>query len=411
MRVEIITVGDEVLRGETAENNTVWLSITLTAAGLPPSRETALPDDIDVIRDELSAAAARSETVIITGGLGPTVDDVTRQAAIDAFGGEVDIREEIIVEIERRFGELGFDMPEGYRDLARILAGAEVLDNAVGAAPGLALKVGGCRIFLLPGVPGEMKEIFERLVLPRLASGAEERRKVLRVYGLMETEVEERVAPVLGADELEQLSIISSPAGISVYLPAGIDAGIAAKAAESLGDNLFGEGSDRLEEVVVGMLRSRGMTLATAESITGGMLASMIVSVPGASETFLEGYITYSNESKIRILGVEGKAVETAGAVSKEVCRQMAEGARRISGADIALSTTGIAGPGGATADKPVGFCWMGLADAGVTECRQRKMAGDRGMIRLRTACVCLDMLRRRLLGSRPARDRESGCS
>ncbi len=411
MRTEIITVGDEVLRGETAENNTVWLSIALTAAGLPPSRETALPDDIDVIRDELSAAAARSETVIVTGGLGPTVDDVTRQAAIDAFGGEVEIREEIIVEIERRFIGLGVAMPEGYRDLSRIPAGAVVLDNAVGAAPGLALKAGECRIFLLPGVPGEMKEIFERLVLPQLASGAEDRRQVLRVYGLMETAVEERLTPLLGADELERLSIISSPAGISVYLPAGIDDGIAAKAMESLGDNLFGEGRDRLEEVVVGMLRNRKMTLATAESLTGGMLASMIVSVPGASEIFLEGYVTYSNESKIRILGVEEKAIEVAGAVSEEVCRQMAEGAGRISGADVALSTTGIAGPGGGTPGKPVGLCWMGLAQAGVTECRQRKIAGDRGMIRLRTACVCLDMLRRRLLGSMPVRDRESGRS
>lgn len=411
MRTEIITVGDEVLRGETAENNTVWLSIALTAAGLPPSRETVLPDDIDVIRDELSAAAARSETVIVTGGLGPTVDDVTRQAAIDAFGGEVEIREEIIVEIERRFIGLGVAMPEGYRDLARIPAGAEVLDNAVGAAPGLMMTEGECRVFLLPGVPGEMKEIFERLVLPQLASGEKELRKVLRVYGLMETAVEERVVPVLGADELERLSIISSPAGISVYLPAGIDTVIAEKAAESLGDNLFGEGRDRLEEVVVGMLRSRKMTLATAESLTGGMLASMIVSVPGASEIFLEGYITYSNESKIRILGVEEKAIEAAGAVSEEVCRQMAEGAGRISGADITLSTTGIAGPGGATPGKPVGLCWMGLAHAGATECRQRKMAGDRGMIRLRTACVCLDMLRRRLLGSMPVRDRESGRS
>jgi len=408
MRTEIITVGDEVLRGETTENNTVWLSIAMTAAGLPPSRETALPDDIGVIRDELSAAAARSEAVIVTGGLGPTVDDVTRQAAIDAFGGEVETRDEIVLEIERRFGELGFTMPDGYRDLARIPAGAEILDNAVGVAPGLMMTEGDCRVFLLPGVPGEMKEIFERLVLPRLASGAEDRRRILRVYGLMETAVEERLAPLLGADELERLSIISSPAGISVYLPSGIDPGIAAKAAESFGDNLFGEGNDRLEEVVVGMLRKAGMTLATAESLTGGMLASMIVSVPGASETFLEGYVTYSNESKIRILGVEEKIIETCGAVSEDVCGQMAAGARRISGADIALSATGIAGPGGATPDKPVGLCWMGLSHAGVTECRKRKMAGDRGMIRLRTACVCLDMLRRRLLTEAFSADREN---
>lgn len=398
MRIEIITVGDEVLRGATTENNTVWLSITLTAAGIPPARQTSLPDNIGTIRDELSAAAARSDVVIVTGGLGPTVDDVTRQSAIDAFGGEVEIREEIITEIEKRFNDLEFTMPEGYRDLARIPAGSEVLDNIVGAAPGLLLEAGQCRVFLLPGVPGEMKEMFLRLILPRLSAGDEDRRKVLRVTGQMETSVEERIAPLLGPDQLELLSIISSPSGISVYLPAGIDDGTAAKIRESLGDDLFGEGNDTLEEVVVGMLRARGLTLVTAESLTGGMLASMIVSVPGASETFLEGYVTYSNESKTRILGVEAGAIESGGAVSEEVCGQMAEGARRISGADVSLSTTGIAGPGGATQDKPVGLVWMGLSHAGLTECRMRKMGGGRRMVRLRTACICLDMLRRRLL-------------
>jgi nicotinamide-nucleotide amidase len=398
MRVEIITVGDEVLRGETVKNNTLWLSIALTSAGIPPSRTTALPDTIDVIRDELAAAAARSDAVVVTGGLGPTVDDVTRQAAIDAFGGEVEIRQGIITGIERRFTALGFTMPEGYRDLARIPKGAGLLDNITGAAPGLALKVGECRIFLLPGVPGEMEDIFERLVLPRLVSGSEDRREVLRVYGLMETSVEERLAPVIGEDLLEHLSIISSPSGISVYLPPGIDDAVAAKARESLGDDLFGEGSDRLEEVVVGMLRARGLTLATAESITGGMLASLIVSVPGASETFLEGYVTYSNGAKMRILGVEETAIVTYGAVSEEVCGQMAEGAARISGADVALSATGIAGPGGATEGKSVGLCWMGLTHSGMTECRKRNMAGGREMIRLRASCICLDMLRRRLL-------------
>ncbi len=398
MRIEIITVGDEVLRGATRENNAVWLSIALTAAGIPPSRQTSIPDDIAMIRDELSAAAARSDVAIVTGGLGPTVDDVTRQAAIDAFGGKVETREEIVTGIEKRFDELGFTMPEGYRDLARIPAGAEVLDNIVGAAPGLALEPGGSRLFLLPGVPSEMKEIFGRLILPRLSSEPEDERKVLRIYGLMETAVEERLAPLFNSDEFERLSIISSPAGISVYLPAGLDAGTVAKIRESLGDDLFGEGSESLEETVVGMLRDRGLTLATAESLTGGMLSSMIVSVPSASETFLEGYVTYSNESKTRILGVEAGAIDAEGAVSEEVCAQMAMGARRISGADVALSTTGIAGPGGATAEKPVGLVWMGLSYGDMTECRKGKMGGTRGMVRLRTACICLDMLRRKLL-------------
>ncbi len=409
MKLEIITVGDEVLRGETAENNSVWLSRALTASGIPPSRETVLPDDMDVIRDELSAAAARSDVVVVTGGMGPTVDDVTRQAAIDAFGGDVEVRGDISAGIERRFADLGRGMPEGYGDLARIPAGAEPIGNTVGAAPGLAIEKDGCRVFLLPGVPAEMKEMFDRFVLPRLLPGAGRKRKVLRVYGLMETTVQDRLSPVLGEELLGRTSIISSPSGVSVYLPADAGDELVSAAEETFGVDLFGTGRDRLEEVVVRMLRERGLTLATAESVTGGLLASMIVSVPGASEVFLEGFVTYSNESKTVILGVGEDAMAAEGAVSGEVCRQMAEGAGRISGADFALSTTGIAGPGGATAGKPVGLCWMGLADGVSTRCWRRVMAGDRAMVRLRAACVCLDMLRRHLLGAPAPADFPTG--
>jgi nicotinamide-nucleotide amidase len=260
------------------------------------------------------------------------------------------------------------------------------------------VKSGKSTVYLLPGVPSEMREMFERRILPSVSRDAGEPRKVLRVFGLMETAVEERLAPALGEELLRGLSIISSPSGISVYLPEGIDEGTAAAAAESLGPDLFAEGPARLEEVVVAMLREKGLTIATAESLTGGMLASLIVSVPGASETFLEGYITYSNESKIRVLGVDAGAIERSGAVSEEVCAQMAAGAARVSGADAALSTTGIAGPGGAVPGKPVGSCWMGLFRSGGIECRRRRMAGDRAMVRLRTSCYCLDMLRRRLI-------------
>jgi nicotinamide-nucleotide amidase len=404
MKIEIITIGDEVMRGETLENNTVWLSVALTAVGLTPCRETSLPDEIGGIRDELSAAAGRSDAVIVTGGLGPTVDDMTRQAAIEAFGGEVEFRPDIIESIRRRFDEIGFEMPGGYLDLARIPAGAEPLENIIGAAPGLAMEQGGCMIFLLPGVPSEMKEMFDRVVLPRLAKAVDGRsrslRKVIRVFGLMETAVEGRISPVLGDEAMKDTSIISSPSGISVYLPEGTEDEIHEGVLKSLGDDVFGTGRVRLEEVVVRMLLERGLTLAAAESLTGGMISSMIVSVPGASGTFLEGFITYSNESKVRALGVDPRSIEDHGAVSEEVCRQMAEGARCKSGADIALSATGIAGPDGGTDEKPVGLCWMGLSGAAGTNCRQRRMAGDRAMIRMRTASMCLDMLRRRMLES-----------
>ncbi|MDD3642522.1 MAG: CinA family nicotinamide mononucleotide deamidase-related protein [Candidatus Krumholzibacteria bacterium] len=400
MNVELLIVGTEVLRGRTEESNEVWLARALDAAGLCVRRITVIGDDREQIAAQLGAAAGRAGAVIVTGGLGPTVDDVTREAAIDAFGGESDLRPEIVREIERRFEQFGFPMPEGYRALGRIPSGAQVIENRIGAAPGLRIVRGGCRLFLLPGVPAEMREIFTRAVLPALVPDGSLAGEVLRIFGIGETGVEERLVEVFGTPLPAGLSIISGPSGVGVYLPAGVAPEAVGRLRAVLGPDLFGGGNDRLEEVALRLLRQRGASLATAESVTGGLVASMLVSVPGASESLLEGYVTYSNESKTRLLGVGAAILEEFGAVSAEVCGLMAEGALRASGADYAVSTTGIAGPGGASEGKPAGLCFVGLASRAGTRRRELRSAGERETIRFRTACAAIDLLRRELAGS-----------
>ncbi|MBN2072012.1 MAG: nicotinamide-nucleotide amidohydrolase family protein [Candidatus Krumholzibacteriota bacterium] len=400
MRIEIITIGNEVLRNETSENNGAYLSSSLTAIGSEPSRITILPDDRGTIRTELEAASKRSDVVIVTGGLGPTVDDVTRLAAIDLAGGRTDISDEITDSIAEKFGERQQAVPKGYIDLARIPAGAKVLPNKVGAAPGLAMKAGESEIYMLPGVPAEMRSIFQASVLPGLTGQDNDIKRVISIFGMMETTAEEILSRVVDSRSMEKISIIAGPDGIRLYLPSkSIGEDQIERLRDEFGSYIFSIASERLEEVVLRMLASSGATLSTAESLTGGLIASTLVSVPGASGSFIEGFITYSNDAKVDRLGVERSLIESFGAVSEEVCVSMAEGAIRVSGSDMALSTTGIAGPGGATGQKPVGLCYLGLAAGSDIFCREIRVAGDREMVRKRCVCTALDMLRLFLSG------------
>ena len=400
MRIEIITIGNEVLRCETSENNGEYLSDSLTAVGLEPARITVLPDDQDIIAEEMGRAAGRSDAVIVTGGLGPTVDDLTRQAAIDLLGGRTDIKDEITESIKKRFRGLGLEMPESYKDLARIPAGARVLYNNVGAAPGLAIISGRCDLYLLPGVPAEMRSIFQTFVLPELSGRGGEKKIVINIFGLMETSVEERLSGLFGEGLKKEISIIAGPTGIKLYLPGRlVKDDLIDRLRKLFGSHIFSNASEKMEDVVLALLKQSGKTLSVAESFTGGLLASTLISVPGASESFLEGFVTYSNESKIERLGVDAGLIDRYGAVSEKVCISMAEGARSAAGADIAMSTTGIAGPGGATMEKSVGLCYMGLAAQGSVYCRRIQFPGDRYMVRLRSVYIALDMLRLNLSG------------
>ncbi len=437
MRIEIITIGDEVLRDETCENNASYLSRELASAGLELSRIAVLPDDQGIIAEELQLAIERSNVVIVTGGLGPTVDDVTRQAAIEALGGEVEIREDVVEEITVRFDSLGLDMPHGYKDLARVPSGARILKNDVGAAPGLAVKSGECELFLLPGVPAEMHSIFQVSVLPALSVFGLEKKFVIDVFGMMETSVEDKISEIIDDEMIKEISIIAGPTGIRLYLPKRFFVGdgrgltrdnvhvdepgilpgnvsidrlgtpsepgadnMINRLREALGSYIFSFTSEKMEKVVLDLLRESGSTLSVAESVTGGLLASTLVSVPGASDSFMEGFVTYSNESKVNRLGVNAGLIEEYGAVSRETCIAMVRGVRKKAGTDIGLSTTGIAGPGGATGQKAVGLCYIGLATQDVIYCRKMQFPGDRYMVRLRTVYVALDMLRLMLTGN-----------
>lgn len=402
VRSEIIAVGDEILRGEVEEHNSSFLSRAMARVGFKPARVTVVPDDLDVLAEEIREATVRSGIVLVTGGLGPTVDDVTREAAIAALGGSTEERDDILEQVEARFRSLGRAMPAAYRDQARVPAGAEVLPNTVGAAVGLRIVGEDFELILLPGVPEEMREMFTRSVLPLLSGRGIDATCRLRTFGLTETELEERLRESFGDDALSRLSIISGPSGVDLYIPAGAGEGFAVGDIRSvLGRRCYTDRDETLEEVLVGLLVERGNTVATAESVTGGLLASTIVSVPGASDILLEGFVAYSNVSKTERLGVDATLIGEFGAVSGEVCIAMARGARERSGADFALSTTGIAGPGGGSAEKPVGLCYVGLATAGTCYGRRFLFPGTRQLVRGRTVYHALDMLRLYVMGAR----------
>ncbi|MBN1164015.1 MAG: nicotinamide-nucleotide amidohydrolase family protein [Candidatus Krumholzibacteriota bacterium] len=401
MKIEIITVGNEVLRDETSENNASWLARRLTDRGFTPSRITSLPDDRKILAEEIRQSRGRSEMVIVTGGLGPTADDVTRQAAIEAWGGEVDIRPRIVESIRARFLSEGLELPGSYQDLSRVPRGARILPNTVGAAPGLRMKSASCDLILLPGVPAEMREIFNRFIYPDLTGSSGSERTVLSLFGMGETSAQEKLQQVFNGEEMEEISIIAGPAGITIYFPQAYASSARMNALDELfGSYLYARERRSLEKTVLELLLEGEKTVAVAESITGGLLCSTLISVPGASRAFREGFIAYSNEAKVLRLGVDAGLIEREGAVSGGVCVSMARGARERAGTDFALSTTGIAGPTGATAMKAVGLCFIGLAGAGEVYCHRIRFPGDRQMVRARTAATALDMLRLRLSGA-----------
>ena len=400
-RAEIIVVGDEILHGEVTEINSSFIARALGAAGFGVWRESILPDDIEILSEEIAAATRRSGIIIVSGGLGPTADDISKDAVCAALGLDTEYREEILEAISGRFRELGREMPAEYRDQARIPQGAEAIANSVGSAIGLHLGGKGFDLYLVPGVPAEMRAMITDSVLPSCGKGPWSGRLRLRTFDLNESEVEERLARFYAGGPPRGLSIISSPSGVDVYIERHKVTDEEIDIIESyFGSYLYERGAKKLAEVVIELLAHRGRTLAVAESVTGGALASEIVSVAGASRVFLEGLVTYSDVAKSSRLGVPVEEIDRSGAVSRHICVAMAQGVLRTSGADCALSTTGIAGPDGATPEKPVGLCYVGLSAGNRSYCRKLLVAGDREKVRLRTAAHALDMLRLLLTGA-----------
>ncbi|RMF55807.1 MAG: CinA family nicotinamide mononucleotide deamidase-related protein, partial [Bacteroidetes bacterium] len=358
----------------------------------------------------------RAEVVVVTGGLGPTHDDVTREAVAAFAGVPLRFDEALFEQIRARFARRGYTIPESNRTQAMVPEGFDVLPNPIGTAPGLwwATELEGRRriLVVLPGVPFEMRTLVEREVLPRLQ--AYDGRRVVRhrtllTTGIGESHLQEKIGDVrqlLGPDL--GLAYLPGTSGVRLRLTArAADAATAeqrlarleAALRERIDRYLFGEDGDTLEGVVGAMLRERGLTIATAESCTGGLVSHRLTNVPGSSAYVMGAVVAYANEVKVALLGVDAAVLEREGAVSEAVARLMAAGARHHLGADVAVATTGIMGPTGGTPDKPVGTVWVGFADAGGTDARCFRFAHDREVNKALSSTAALNMVRLHLLG------------
>ena len=410
MQAEVINTGSELLLGLVTNTHLGYLAGELAPCGITVARQVCVPDG-PPIREALAAALERADVVFTTGGLGPTTDDITREAAAELLGLPLLPDEEILSGIRERFARRGLPMADRVARQAMVPVGAEVLPNPNGTAPGLYFPptVLGSRrarhLFLLPGPPRELRPMTQDYVLPKLgavlpASSRLERR-IYRLTGIGESQVEERIGEKLEARGDLEVGYCARPSEVDFRLigPSGLLDQIDPEIRAVLGEWIYSEG-ESLEAAIVRLLGDKHLTLATAESCTGGSLAGRITNVPGASDVFLAGYVTYANEAKENTLGVPSELLAVHGAVSEPVAGAMAEGARRVSGAKFALSTTGIAGPGGGTENKPVGTVYLGLASAGYpTVVRRCYFPLDRVTFKHMATGAALDLLRRQVLG------------
>jgi nicotinamide-nucleotide amidase len=406
MILEVINTGSELLLGSTLNTHLAYLGQELFALGLRIARQTAVPDGED-IRAALADSLTRADIILVTGGLGPTTDDLTREITAELLGLPLIEDGAVWKAIEKRFARRGLEMTTRNRRQAQVPEGATVLANPNGTAPGLYLRHADSarnftrHIFLLPGPPRELRPMFQTLVVPilkELAPGAAalQSRRWL-VVGLPESKVEALVGEELLAIPGLELGYCARPGAVEVRCIGGPEALSAADAviAAKVPTQVAGEGGASLEEIVVHRLAALGNTLAVAESCTGGHLADKITGVPGASTVFVEGFVTYSNEAKARALGIPAALIAEHGAVSEPVARAMAEGAMREANADFGLATTGIAGPGGGTPEKPVGTVFIALAVRdGETRVERHSYPTDRGTFKDLTTLTALDMLR-----------------
>ncbi len=410
LTAEIIAIGSELLAADRTDTNSLWLTEKLNSIGIEVKLKTIVGDDDARLEEAIKDAIRRSKVVITTGGLGPTEDDITRKVAARALGRRLLLDETILAELRERFLSFGHVMPERNSRQAMVIEKAEVLTNPNGSAPGMFIEHEGVAIVLLPGPPREMRPMFENHVQSRLSGRAgsiKVVRRMLRVAGLGESAVDEKIAPIYTQYENPQTTILFNQSEIEIHLTARGRTEAEAEALldrlseqleERLGDAVFSFAGEKMEEVVGLKLSVGGFTLSVAESCTGGLIAQRITDVPGSSKYFIEGVVAYSNDAKTRTLGVEPVLLLEHGAVSAPVAEAMAEGIRKRSRTDFGLSITGIAGPGGGSEDKPVGLVYIGLADDAHTEHRKLIIPGDRQLIRWRASQAALDLLRRRLI-------------
>jgi nicotinamide-nucleotide amidase len=411
MRAEILAVGSELLTPGRLETNATYLTGRLLEIGIPVGVRLTVADDHALLESAFRQALDRAQIVIATGGLGPTEDDLTREAAARALGRGLNRDPAIIEALKARFARFNRVMAPVNEKQADVIEGAVVLPNDRGTAPGQRVDVPGGALFLLPGPPSEMQPMFEGQALPWLRTHAGGRvvvTRVLKMAGMSESDVEQAVAPIYTRYQNPRTTILSSPGYVELHFIGegeeaearrGVEA-LSAQVEERLGRAVFSKDGRDLPEVVASLLRERGLTLSLAESCTGGLASARLTEIAGAS-TFLErAFVTYSNRSKSEELGVPAELIERHGAVSEEVAREMARGVRRVAGTDIGGAITGIAGPDGGTAEKPVGLVYLALVGAAGDSVRRVHLPGSRDRVRYQASQTLLDMIRRGLTGS-----------
>jgi nicotinamide-nucleotide amidase len=406
MNAKLIAVGSELLRFGRHDSNGDWITERLQRLGVEVVGRTLVGDDQDRMAREIEAAVGSADVVVLTGGLGPTEDDRTRAALAQALGLELERDEQRVARLRDFFDRRGKEFqPEQGKQADRPL-GAEWIDNPLGIAPGILYRRGDGLLIALPGVPAEMKRMFDETVAPLIGQSGEGRlaRRVLKIGGRFESSVDAQVRDLYGTPGVE-VTILTGSEGIELHLLAeGDDAGEARSRIESLdrelsarlGVDVYGRDDETLAGVTGAILGQHDATVATAESCTAGLLAATLTAVAGSSRWFRGGLVVYSDDLKVSLADVGAETLEAHGSVSEEVARSLAQGARRRCGADYGIGITGIAGPGGGTVDKPVGLVHVAVAADGLrTEHWRLQQIGGRELVRRRTVVFALDRLRR----------------
>ena len=416
--VEIVTIGTEILLGHLVDTNAAYIARHLADAGIDVFAKHSVGDNADRLSVMLAGALERADGVITTGGLGPTVDDLTKDAVAHAVGRGLTLHEPSLHAIEARFASMGRVMTENNRRQAILPEGCVVLDNPHGTAPGfVALRDDGKFVASMPGVPREMKPMLTERLIPWLAARFGVRAAIftrtLHTVGIGESELDRRIEDLFRSLENPKIALLAHSGRVDVKIMAkaadarsaeALIAPLADELRARIGSGYFGDDETSLERAILDELVRRGLTIGTAESCTGGAVADALVAIPGASRAFRGGIVAYDNAVKTQLLGVPEATLAAVGAVSEETAIAMADGARRALGVNVAISPTGIAGPDGGTPDKPVGLVWFGLAIASdSTEAIKMTFPGTRDDIRTRATTSALNLVWRRLERDIPA--------
>ncbi|HWR23549.1 MAG TPA: competence/damage-inducible protein A [Feifaniaceae bacterium] len=410
MIAELISVGTELLMGQVLNTDAQFMAQKLAPLGVNVYRQVTVGDNPERLKDAVRAALSRADVVILSGGLGPTGDDLTKQTVADLFELPMERDAESERKLHERFAALRREMTPNNLKQADFPKGSIILKNPNGTAPGCIVPKGDKAAILLPGPPSELFPMFEREVMPYLEkrSGWKLYSRELRIFGTGESAVEHRLQDLMDAQDNPTIAPYAKTGEVTLRVTARcateeeglkLVQPVIEKIKGRLGDVVYSTEGVTLAGVCAKLLEERSLTLAVAESCTGGLISSTLIDIPGSSAYFMEGAVTYSDAAKMRRLGVSSATLRKYGAVSAECAKEMAMGMRRTSGTDYALATTGIAGPGGATKEKPVGLVYIALSDGKDALVKRLQLTGDRARIREVTVLNALDLLRRSLLG------------